>query len=150
MFQLFKAIFLDSDVAKKFASARTKIASIISGVLAPYAQKKLLSDLGTQLFSISVDVSNHNKVKLFQLVIRLFSAKVGVNVRLYDLRVIQNDTSEQIMNFVLSSMQEIELDLQQLTSFCADNVPVNFGGSNQGGFQSTALPIFCITLQRME
>ena len=35
--QLFKAIFPDSDVAKKFASTRTKIASIITGVLAPYA-----------------------------------------------------------------------------------------------------------------
>ena len=29
--QLFKAIFPDSDVAKKFASARTKITSIITG-----------------------------------------------------------------------------------------------------------------------
>ena len=53
-FQLFKAIFLDSDIHKKFASARTKIASIITGVLASYAQKKLLSDLGVQLFSISL------------------------------------------------------------------------------------------------
>ena len=35
-FQLFKAIFLDSDVAKKFAFARTKIASIITGVFPPY------------------------------------------------------------------------------------------------------------------
>ena len=32
--QLFKAIFPDSDVAKKFASARTKITSIITGFLA--------------------------------------------------------------------------------------------------------------------
>ena len=30
-------------------------------------------------------------------------------------------------------MEENDLDLQQLTSFCADNAPVNFGGSNQGG-----------------
>ena len=32
--QLFKTIFPDSDVAKKFASTRTKIASITTGVLA--------------------------------------------------------------------------------------------------------------------
>ena len=32
------------------------------------------------------------------------------------------------MKFILSSMEENELDLQQLTSFCADNAPVNFGG----------------------
>ena len=43
------------------------------------------------------------------------------------------ETSEQIMNFILLSIEENELDLQQLTSFCVDNAPVNFGGSNQGG-----------------
>ena len=44
--QLFKAIFPESDVAKKFASVRTKIRALFL-VLALYAQKKLLSDLGT-------------------------------------------------------------------------------------------------------
>ena len=131
--QLFKAIFPDSVVAKKFTSARTKIASIITGVLAPFAQQKVLSDLGTQPFSISVDASNHNEVKLFPLVIRFFSAKAGINVRLLDLRSMPGETSEQIMNFIVSTVEENDLDLQQLTSFCADNAPVNFGGSNQGG-----------------
>ena len=97
--QLFKAIFPDLEVAKKFASARTKITSIITGVLAPYAQTKMLSDLGTQPFSISVDASNHKEVKLFPLVIRFFSAKTGVNVHLLDLQSMPGETSEQIMNF---------------------------------------------------
>ena len=43
------------------------------------------------------------------------------------------ETSKQIMNFILSSVKENELDLQMLTSFCANNAPVNFGGCNQGG-----------------
>ena len=131
--QLFKAIFPDSGVAKKFTSARTKTASIITGVLSPYAQKKLLFGLGIQPFSISVDASNHNEVKLFPLVIRFFNAKAGVTVGLLDLRAMPGETSEQIMNFILSSVKENELDLQLLTSFCADNAPVNFGGCNQGG-----------------
>ena len=130
---LFKEIFPNSDVAKKFTSARTKITSINTGILVPFAQQKVLSDLGTQPFSISVDASNHNKMKLFPLVIRFFSAKVGINVRLLDLRSMPGETSEQIVNFIISSMEENDLDLQQLTSFCADNAPVNFGGSNQGG-----------------
>ena len=131
--QLFKAIFPDSGVAKKFASARTKTASIITRVLAPYAQKKLLFDLGTQPFSVSVDAYNYDKVKLFPLVIRFFNAKAGVTVRLLDLRAMPGETSEQIMNFILSNVKENELDLQLLTSFCADNAPVNFGGCNRGG-----------------
>ena len=133
MSQLVKEIFPDSDVAKKFTSARTKITSINTGVLAPFAQQKVLSDLGTQPFSISVDASNHNEMKLFPLVIRFFSAKLGINVRLLDLRSMPGETSEQIENFIISSVEENDLDLQQLTSFCADNAPKNFGGSNQGG-----------------
>ena len=95
---LFKAIFPDSEVATKFASAKTKITSIITGVLAPYAQTKMLSVLGTQPFSISVDASNRKEVKLFPLVIRFFSAKTRVNVRLLDLKLMPGETSEQIMN----------------------------------------------------
>ena len=137
MSKLLKAIFPHSDVAKKFASARTKIASIITSVLAPYAQKKLFSDLGTQPFTILVDASNHNEVKLFPLVIWFFSTiKAGVNVRLLDLRSMPDKILEQILNFILSSMEGNELGLQQLSSFCADNAPVNFGGSNQGGKNS--------------
>ena len=38
--QFFKAIFPDSDVAKKFTSAKTRISSIIIGVLAPLLNKR--------------------------------------------------------------------------------------------------------------
>ena len=40
--QLFKEIFPDSDVAKKFTSARTKITGINTGVFAPFAQQPRL------------------------------------------------------------------------------------------------------------
>ena len=117
-----------------------KTASIITGVLAPHAQKIMLSDLGAQPFSISVDASNHNEVKLFPLVIKFFNAKVGVQVRLLDLRSMPGETSEQIFNFILSSIQENGLGLKQLTSFCADNAPVNFEGSQHKGQNNVFCP----------
>ena len=43
------------------------------------------------------------------------------------------ETLDQITSFIFLSMKENKLNLQQLTSFCADNAPVNFGGSNQRG-----------------
>ena len=112
---LFKTLFPDSKIAKKFASARTKTKSIIIGVLSPYAQKILLSELGTQLFSVSVDVSNHNQLKLFPLVIRFFNAKVGVQVRLLNLRSMPSETSKQIIDFIHTSLQENDLDLRKTT-----------------------------------
>jgi len=128
-----KAIFTDSDIAKKFTSARTKTASIITGVLAPFARKLLLSELGEQPFSVSIDASNHNEVKLFPLVISFFSAKVGVRVRILDLRSMPCETSQQIVSFICSSLEENGLRLENVTSFCADNAPVNLGGRQQTG-----------------
>ena len=87
---LFKTIFPDSDIAKKFASTVTKTKSIITGLLGPYAQKILLSELGTQPFSVSVVASNHNQLKLFPLVIKFFNAKVGVQV--LNLRLMPSET----------------------------------------------------------
>ena len=43
------------------------------------------------------------------------------------------ETLEQITSLISLSIKENKLNLQQLRSFCADNAPVNFGGSNQGG-----------------
>ena len=128
---LIKVIFSDSGIAKKFTSARTKTASIITGVLAAFAQISLLSKLGENPFSISIDASNHNEVKLFPLVVRFFSAKVGVRVRILDMRSMPCKTSQQIMNFICSSLEENGLKLENITSFCADNAPVNFGGWQQ-------------------
>jgi len=91
---LIKAIFTDSEIAKKFTSARTKTGSIITGIPAPFAHKLLLSELGEQPFLISIDASNHNEVKLFPLVIRFFSAKVGVRVRILDLRSMPCETTD--------------------------------------------------------
>ena len=88
-----------------------------------------MPELGTQPFSVSVDASNHNELKLFPLVIRFFNAKVGVQERLLNLRSMPSETSQQIINFIHTSLQENDLDVKRLTSFCAHNAPVNFGGS---------------------
>ena len=63
-------------------------------------------DLGTLPFSISVDASDYNKVKLFQRVVKIFSAKVVVKASLLDLQSMPNETSEQMMSFIFSSIVE--------------------------------------------
>jgi len=110
---LIEANFTDSDIAKNFISARTKTASIITGVLAPFAHKLLLSDseLGEQPFSISTDASNHKEVKLIPLVISFFSAKVGVQMRILYLRPMPCETSQQTVSFICSSLEENGLRL---------------------------------------
>ena len=44
-----------------------------------------------------------------------------------------SETSQQIIDFIHTSLQENDLDVKQLTSFCAGNASVNFGGSQLNG-----------------
>ena len=82
---------------------------------------------------MSIDASNHNKVKLFPAVIRFFSAKVGVRVHFLDLRLLPSETTQQILNFICSCLEESGLRMENIASFYADNAPVNFGGWHQTG-----------------
>ena len=124
---LFRALFCDSEIAKKFASNRTKTATIITEVLAPHARKSMLSELGDQPFSISISAFYHDEVKLFALVIRFFNARLGARMHVLDLRVIAEGTSQQIVGFVRSAVEENGLDLNNMTSFCADSSRAYFG-----------------------
>ena len=57
-------------------------------------------------------------------------------MRILDLRSMPCETLQQIMNFICSSLEENGLKLENITSFCADNAPVNFGGWQQKGKNS--------------
>lgn len=59
--------------------------------------------------------------------------KFGVCVRLLDFAVLPGENSELVYNFIVKILQKHELSLDKLTSFCADNAPVNFGGPQTAG-----------------
>ena len=106
----------DPDIGKKFASTTTKTASIITDVLAPFAKKLrllILGDSGGKPFSISVDASNY-KLKLFLLVMRL-----GLRVRILDLRSMPYQISEQ-MRIICFTLDEKGLCFKNVTAFCAN------------------------------
>lgn len=57
--KLFRKMFPDSEVAKKFACGRTKTTAIIKGALAPHFSKKTLENLQKNgPFSVLMDESN--------------------------------------------------------------------------------------------
>ncbi len=81
---LFRTMFPDSNLAKKYGSAETKTAAIVKsklffkfniiltflGVLAPHSIELVLKELGDGPFSISIDASNHKEIKMFPIIIR--------------------------------------------------------------------------------
>ena len=55
---LFKKMFPNSDIAKKFSCGRTKTTSIIKSALVPHFHKKVTDMVARQPFSIMIDESN--------------------------------------------------------------------------------------------
>jgi hypothetical protein len=44
-----------------------------------------------------------------------------------------SESSELVYDFIVDVLQTHELELSNLTLFCADNAPVNFGGPQLNG-----------------
>ncbi|ESO10376.1 hypothetical protein HELRODRAFT_183701 [Helobdella robusta] len=71
--RLISTVFAESETGRKFSSAQTKTQAIISRILAPKSIENLLSELGSEPFSIATDSSNFKEIKTFPIIIRYFS-----------------------------------------------------------------------------
>ena len=84
---LFKDIFPDSQIAKGYASARTKTTCILNGSLAPHFEATLVSTMKSSPFSIAIDGSNDTGLeKMNPMVVRLFDIECRrVTAQLLDM-----------------------------------------------------------------
>ena len=60
---LFPDIFLDSKIAKGFASARTKTTYVLNMALRPHFEAALVSQMQEEPFSLAIDGSNDNDLQ---------------------------------------------------------------------------------------
>lgn len=67
------------------------------------------------------------------MLLSYFVPKFGVRVRLLDFAILPGETSEIVHKFLIEVLERHGLSLDKLTSFCADNAPVNFGGPQTAG-----------------
>ena len=102
---LFRDIFADSEVARKYASRQTKTACIINGTVAPYFQQILLEAMKTQPYDLAIDGSSDNGVeKMNPLTVRIFDNKCGmVTTHFLDMCMSSSSTAEGIF----SKMEEV-------------------------------------------
>jgi len=59
--------------------------------------------------------------------------KAGIRVRLLDFEVLPGEDSELVHKFIVNILEKHNLSFENLTSLCADNAPVNFGGPQLKG-----------------
>ena len=82
---MFKEIFPDSQIAKGYASARTKTTCILNGSLAPHFKASLVATIKSAPFSLAIDGSNDSGLeKMNPMTIRYFAAR-RVKTQLLDM-----------------------------------------------------------------
>jgi hypothetical protein len=77
---LFKIIFPDSEIARRFSSAQTKTEAIVNSVIAPHAIeniKQVFTNNTVSYCGVATDASNHNAAEVFPVVIQYFDWKNG-------------------------------------------------------------------------
>lgn len=120
---LYKETFHDSEIAKKFSSARTKTEAIINNVLAPHALDIVIETMkGISFFGLSTDGSNHNELKLFPIL-----KAGGLQKKVIELRTTPNETSETISTYIVDTLRKLNL-LSKCIAYSGDNTNANFGG----------------------
>ena len=85
---LFKAIFPDSQIASKYAAARTKTSAILNIAMGPYCHQSLVQHCQTHPFALGTDGSNDTGLlKMNPVTIRLFDMNISKKVtsHFYDI-----------------------------------------------------------------
>ncbi|ESN94785.1 hypothetical protein HELRODRAFT_180127 [Helobdella robusta] len=114
--RLISTVFAESETGRKFSSAQTKTQAIISRILAPKSIENLLSELGSEPFSIATNSSNFKEIKTFPIIIRYFSHE-GLKVKLLEFSNLPGETSELIFKYVMTVLDRFKLSPNNLVAF---------------------------------
>ena len=115
---LFRDIFSDSEIAKGYASRKTKTACIINGAIAPYFQQQFgSSDSGVE--------------KMYPLTVRLFDDVSGmVATRFLDMCMSSSSTAEGIFLKMEEALLKYGIPWTNCIGIGLDNTSVNMGCRN--------------------
>ena len=125
---LFRKMFPDSEIAKKYGCARTKTTAII-GEMANTSKQGLVDLLKTKPYSIATDGSNDDNSQLYPIVATVFDDKTSC-VESYLLAVPNLEgacTGLNIGNMLLSTLNGLEIPITNCIAMGADNAPVMIG-----------------------
>ena len=129
---LFRDIFPDSDIAKAYSCARTKMTCILNGALAGYFRSTLVAYMKIEAFSLATDGSNDSGLqKMNPLTVRIFDVnRVKVSTQLLDMCLTSSSTAESIFTKINDVLRNFEVDWKMCVAFSVDNTSVNLGRRN--------------------
>ena len=130
--KLFKAMFPDSDIAKKFASGRTKTTEIIKGALSPYYTKPVIEAMRQGPFSLLMDETTDNTAEKEAVLLSIFfDDNLGrVVCRFYGLPVCNIATGQTLFELIEDAFTKDNIPWGNLLGFGSDGASVMLGSRN--------------------
>lgn len=127
--ELFRAMFPDSDISKKYGSGRTKTTAI-SKCMAKDLAESLALKMKHQPFSIATDGSNDGgEDQIYPIVVRYYNADCGkIMTELLNIPACKSSsTGENIFKLLDNELKRHDVSWQNCIAFGCDNASVMTG-----------------------
>lgn len=128
---LFRKMFPQSETAKRYGCGKTKTSAIVQE-MAQETCRFVVESLQKVPFSIATDGSNDSDSKLYPIVTTYFDHSLQRMVsRLLSLPVLEGEsTGRNIGDLILRELERLNVPVENLIAFSADNAPVMLGNKN--------------------
>lgn len=129
---LFRKMFPDSAIAKKYGSGRSKTTSIIRS-MAEVKKKRTVEIMQKSAFSLATDASNDaNDKKMYPLLVSYFDEEDGkIKTTLLSLLESSDATGQAIYKMINEELLRLKISWNRCVSFSSDNA-ANMTGKNKG------------------
>eukprot|EP00117_Sycon_ciliatum_P019217 scpid92565/ scgid17493/ Zinc finger protein 862 len=130
--ELCKRMFPDSNIAKEYASGRTKTTAIVTRALAPAADKSVTDAYKSAAFSKLCDGGNDRMhKKYFGKMVRYWDTSLGAAVcRFLAMPVCNIATAETLFNALQQGLEKRSIPWSNVVGYASDSASVMVGKRN--------------------
>ena len=122
MTPLFRDVFLDSEIAKRYASRHTKTTCLINGALAPHYQQELVAYMKENPYALAIDGSSDNSIEMNPLTVRIFDQVSGtVCTRFLDMCMSSEANAEAIFSKMEAALAKHGISWDNCVGISLDN-----------------------------
>lgn len=129
---LFRKMFPDSDIARKYGCASTKTAAIINYAMAPFLHDSLVEYLQQNPFSLAIDGSSDTGTNsMYPLLVRVYDGNRGeICSKFWRMCLVSDSSADGIFAQVSRAFEEESVPWDNVVGLSLDNASVNMGRHN--------------------